>query len=93
MNVKGPIYNRTPIIAIQRPLCLIGGPGYFFKHSLHGSSFFKPHDHARGGQDSQQGIIKKEQETIFEISIGSLHHFNISLKVGCRHTPVLSNDP
>ena len=30
---------------------------------------------ARGGQDSRQGIVKKEQETIFEISIGSLYYY------------------
>jgi hypothetical protein len=27
---------------------------------------------ARGGQASRQGIVKKKQETIFQISIGSL---------------------
>jgi len=25
--------------------------------------------------NSRQGIVKKKQETIFEISIGALHHF------------------
>ena len=30
---------------------------------------------AGGGQDLQQGIVKKKQETIFEISIGSVHYF------------------
>jgi hypothetical protein len=43
--------------------------------------------------NSRQGIVEKEQETIFEISIGSLHNFKISLKIPFRHTPVLSNDP
>ena len=42
--------------------------------------FFKPHDHAGGGQDSRQGIVKKKQETIFEISIDFLHYFKILLK-------------
>ena len=36
---------------------------------------------ARGGQDSRQGIVKKKQETIFEISIGSQHYFRIILKI------------
>jgi hypothetical protein len=35
---------------------------------------------ARGGQDSRQGIVKKKQETIFLISIGSQHCFRIILK-------------
>jgi len=42
--------------------------------------------------NSWQGIVKKEQETIFEISIGSLHYFKILLKIRFRHAPVLSND-
>jgi hypothetical protein len=32
---------------------------------------------AGGGQDSRQGIVKKKQETIFEISISSMHYFKI----------------
>ncbi len=43
--------------------------------------------------NSRQGIVKKKQETVFEISIGSLHNFKISLKIPFRHTPVLSNHP
>jgi len=43
--------------------------------------------------NSRQRIVEKEQEIIFEISIGSLHNFKISLKIPFRHTPVLSNDP
>jgi hypothetical protein len=31
--------------------------------------------------NSRQGIVEKEQETIIEISIGSLHNFKISLKI------------
>jgi len=31
--------------------------------------------------NSRQGIVEKEHETIFEISIGSLHSFKISLKI------------
>jgi len=31
--------------------------------------------------NSRQGIVEKEQETIFEISIGLLHNFKISLKI------------
>jgi hypothetical protein len=42
------------------------GVGSFSKKSLHGGSFFKSRDHARGGQASWQGIVKKEQEPIFE---------------------------
>jgi hypothetical protein len=30
--------------------------------------------------NSWQGLVKKEQETIFKNSIGSLHHFKIYLK-------------
>ena len=30
--------------------------------------------------NSRQGMVKKKQETIFEISIGSLHYFKILLK-------------
>jgi len=43
--------------------------------------------------NSRQGVAEKEQETIFEISTGSLHNFKISLKIPFRHGPVLSNDP
>ena len=43
--------------------------------SLHGQSFFNPHDHARGGQDSRQGIVKREQENIFAISLGSMQYY------------------
>ena len=43
--------------------------------------------------NSRQGIVKKKQETIFEISIGSLHDFKILLKNQCRYAPVFSNDP
>ena len=31
--------------------------------------------------NSRQGIVDKEQETIFEISIGLLHNFTISLEI------------
>jgi len=31
--------------------------------------------------NSRQGIVKKEQEAIFEIPMGSLHYFKISLKI------------
>jgi len=34
-----------------------------------------------GGQASQQRIEKKTQKIIFEISIGSLHHFKTLLKM------------
>jgi len=30
--------------------------------------------------NSWQGIVKKEQEAIFEISVGSQHHFKILFK-------------
>ena len=33
--------------------------------------------------NSGQGIVEKEQETIFGISIGSLENFKISLKIDC----------
>jgi hypothetical protein len=42
--------------------------------------------------NSRQGIVEKEQETIFEKSTGSLHDFKISFKIHFRHAPVLSND-
>ncbi len=43
--------------------------------------------------NSRQGIVKKKQGTIFEISIGSLHCFKILLKIQFRYAPVFSNDP
>jgi hypothetical protein len=43
--------------------------------------------------NSRQGIVKKKLETIFEISIGSLHNFKILLKIQFRCAPVFSNDP
>jgi hypothetical protein len=43
--------------------------------------------------NSRQGIVKKKQKTIFEISIGSLHQFKILLKTRFRYAPVFSNDP
>jgi len=42
--------------------------------------------------NSRQGIVKKKQETIFEISIGYLYNFKILLKIRFSHEPVLSND-
>jgi hypothetical protein len=43
--------------------------------------------------NSRQGIVKKKLETIFEISIGSLHNFKILLKIQFRSAPVFYNDP
>jgi hypothetical protein len=43
--------------------------------------------------NSRQGIVKKEQGTIFEISISTLRYFKILLKIRFRLAPVLSNDP
>jgi len=43
--------------------------------------------------NSRQEIVKKKQETIFEILIGSLYHFKILLKTRFRSAPVFSNDP
>jgi hypothetical protein len=43
--------------------------------------------------NSRQGIVKKKQETIFEISIGFLYHFKILLKTRFRYAAVFSNDP
>jgi hypothetical protein len=43
--------------------------------------------------NSWQGIVKKKQETIFEIFIGALHHFKILLKIQFRFAPIFSNDP
>jgi hypothetical protein len=43
--------------------------------------------------NSWQGIVKKNQETIFEISIGSLQYLKILLKIRFRYAPVFSNDP
>jgi hypothetical protein len=48
---------------------------------------------AGGGQDSWQGIVKKKQENIFEISIDSMHYFKILLMIRFRYAPVFSNDP
>jgi hypothetical protein len=42
--------------------------------------------------NSWQGIVRKEQETIFETSIGSLYYFKVLLKIRFWHVPVLSND-
>jgi hypothetical protein len=46
---------------------------------------------AKGGQDSRQGIVKKEQEIIIEISTGSLRCLKISIKIRFRHALVISN--
>jgi len=43
--------------------------------------------------NSWQGFVKKEQESIFEKSIGLPHNLLFLLKMRFRHTPVLSNDP
>ena len=43
--------------------------------------------------NSWQGFVKKEQEPIFEKSIGSPHDLQFLLKMRFRHAPVLSNDP
>jgi hypothetical protein len=43
--------------------------------------------------NSRQGILKKKQETIFEISIVSLYYFKILLKIQFRYAPVFSSDP
>jgi hypothetical protein len=43
--------------------------------------------------NSRQGIVKKKQETIFEISIDSLRYFKILLKIQFWYAPVSSNDP
>jgi len=60
--------------------------GEFFKHRYMDNLFLNR-------MNSRQGIVKKEQKAIFEISIGSLHCFKISLKIRFRYAPVLSNDP
>ncbi len=43
--------------------------------------------------NSWQGLVKKEQETIFEKSIGLTHDLQFLLKMRFRHASVLSNDP
>ena len=43
--------------------------------------------------NSRQGILKKKQSTIFEISIGSLHYFEILLKMQFLYSSVFANDP
>jgi len=43
--------------------------------------------------NSRQKIVKKKQETIIEISIGSMYYFKILLKIQFRYAPVFSNDP
>ena len=41
----------------------------------------------------RQGIVKKKQETIFEISIGSQHYFRIFLQIRFRYAPVFLTIP
>ena len=48
--------------------------------------FFKPHELAARDR-------KEKTETIFEISIGSLHNFKILLKIQFRCAPVFSDNP
>ncbi len=43
--------------------------------------------------NSWQGLVKKEQEPIFEKSIGSLYNLQFLLKIRFRYAPVFSNDP
>jgi hypothetical protein len=43
--------------------------------------------------NSWQGLVKKEQESIFEKSIGLPYNLQFLLKMRFRHAPVLSNDP
>jgi hypothetical protein len=40
-----------------------------------------------------QWLVKKEQESIFEKSIGLTHNLKFLLKMRFRNAPVLSNDP
>jgi hypothetical protein len=37
--------------------------------------------------NSRQGIVKKKQETIFEISIGFQRYFRILLQIRFRYAP------
>ena len=62
------------------------GRGVFLNHRYMDNLFLNR-------MNSRQGIAKKEQETVFEISIGSLHYFKILLKIQFRYAPVLSKDP
>jgi len=43
--------------------------------------------------NSRQGIVREKQKTICEISIGSVHYFEIRLKIQFRYSSVFSNDP
>jgi len=43
--------------------------------------------------NSRQEIVKDKQEAIFEISIGSLHHFKILLMTRFRYAPVFKTIP
>jgi len=43
--------------------------------------------------NSRQGFVKKEQESIFEKSIGLPYNLQFLLKMRFRNAPVLSNDP
>ena len=43
--------------------------------------------------NSRQGFVKKEQESIFEKSIGLPCNHQFLLKMRFRNAPVLSNDP
>ena len=42
--------------------------------------------------NSRQGIVKKKQKTINEISIGCLNYFKILSKIQFWYAPVFSND-
>ena len=63
----------------------IRGRGVFLNHRYMDNLFLNR-------MNSRQGIVKKKQKTIFEISIDSLHYFKILLKNQCRYAPVFSND-
>jgi hypothetical protein len=43
--------------------------------------------------NSRQGIVKKKQETTFEIKIDFLHYFKILIEIRFQYAPVFSDDP
>jgi len=65
---------------------ILGGQGVFLKSRSMDDLFLKR-------VNSRQGLVKKEQEPVFEKSIGSLYNLQLLLRIRFWHAPVLSNDP
>jgi len=74
------------IIVVSMNSKYFRGRGVFLKNRYMDNLFLNR-------MNSCQGIVKKKQITIFDISIGYLHYFKILLKIQFRYAPVFSNDP